>query len=126
MTTPTQRAEASEEVYKLSLGALPAGATVLVEVSFAQTLRAEASSPGALRLVLPSALLHRYVPTAAAAAPQRLGGSGADVAEAVAATAAAIAARGGDSGGADHPSLRLRLGVASAVPLQVRRWLRGT
>ena len=109
-------------MYKLSLGALPAGATVVVEVSFAQTLRAEAGGPGALRLVLPSALLHRYIPSGGPGQHHVLGGSGADVAEAVAATVKTIAGRGEAAeggGGADHPSLRLRLGVASAVPLQV-------
>ena len=107
-----QRSEACEEVYKLNLGALPADSTISVEVSFAQTLRAEAHAPGALRLVLPAALLHRYTP-----APYRgrIGGSGADIAEAVGATVAALAGRGdAASGGPDHPSLRLRLGIAAA------------
>lgn len=109
-----ERSEASEEVYKLALGALPAGSSVVVEVSFAQTLRADASSPGALRLLLPAALLHRYIPAATTA---RLGGSGADVAEAVASTVDAIAGRGDVAGGPDHPSLRLRLALAAATPV---------
>ena len=113
---PLQSSESSEEVYKLSLGALPADSTITVEVSFAQPLRVEAHTLDASRLLLPAALLHRYIPTASSC---RIGGSGADVAEAVEATVAALAGRGdAASGGPDHPSLRLRLGIAAAQPVQ--------
>lgn len=107
-----ESAEASEEVYKLALGALPADSSVVVEVSFAQKLRAEASSLGALRLVLPAALLHRYNP---AASSVRLAGAVAEVAEVV----ASITGRGDAVCGPDHPSLRLQLSLAAATPVVV-------
>lgn len=112
----TQRSESSEDVYKLLLGSLPAGSTVVVEVSWAQTLRADASAPGALRLVLPAALLHRYS-SSLTALGSRLGGSGTDVAAAVDATVATIAGCGGEEG-PDHRSLRASLGFAAATPIR--------
>lgn len=68
-----------------------------------------------MRLVLPSSRLHRFVAASAAASLARLGGSGADVAEAVASTMDAIRGRGAAVGGPDHPSLRVSLLVAAAA-----------
>lgn len=104
-----QRETASEDVYRLELGCLPACAIVEVEVTYTQTLRANRSKPNAFRLVIPAALVHRYVPRPGA------GLGGARFLYALASSAEALANRGGL---VDHPSLRLALTVQSSRSIQ--------
>lgn len=104
-----QREAASEDVFRLDLGCLPAGGTVEVEVQFTQALRVFRSSPSAARLVIPAALVHRYVPVAGA------GIGGARFAYALASAAEALASRGD---AVDHPSLCLSLVVQSIRSIQ--------
>jgi ubiquitin/uncharacterized protein YegL len=65
-----QRKEASEDLYRLSIGHLPPRTTVTVRISFIVTLCALPNAPGAgvdaepaaYRLTLPMTVLHRYHP----------------------------------------------------------------
>ncbi len=82
-------------MYKLSLGSLGADEMVEVTVCFSIALRSDASDANTYRLVLPTALLHRYMPA----------GGDKEVERAVDTTVAAIAAAEAD--GKEQPPLRL-------------------
>jgi hypothetical protein len=105
-----QRNAASEDVYKLSLGSLAPGEVVEVTISYVASLVEDAAAAGAdptglkdskqWRLVVPVALLHRHVSARAVHSKAE-----AEVAAAVDATVAAIAAA--EAGGKEQPPLRL-------------------
>ncbi len=92
-----QQNKASEDIYKLSLGSLAAGEAVEVTVCFTLTLRTDASAANSYRLVLPTALLHRYIPVDSR--------SSEGVLQAVNTTVSAIAAA--EAGGKEQAPLRL-------------------
>lgn len=103
-----------EEVYRMGVGNVPAGARVVVTIAFLAELTpiAESSSPGtrAARLVLPRHLLHRYVPT------HCIFGDDAAALSAWSAGGCAGSASAGAPAGTSPP-LSMHLGVRTAAAL---------
>lgn len=102
-----QRSDQSEDVYKLRIGCIPARTPIKVEVGFCLPLSPDFTAPGTSRLVLPTALLHRYVPSSMT--------SSSDAGEAVAAAVDDVITR--LKAGTEQAGLTLEMRINGHSPL---------
>lgn len=109
-----ERSEESEDIFKLGVGNVPAGARVVITIAFVTELitTVDDAHPdaAAARLVLPRHLLHRYVPA------RCLFKGEADVCGAWS-VADAVASAGAGAASEPAPPLSVQLAITSAAPL---------